>query len=116
MRGGGFQSETVQMCHCRHKKPDHTEHLQYVCSTSCTVLCTANEFMVYVKKQYSIGGYKEHKWDRNRAGKGMSYRPAGPYREAESIPGLLKSLKTTASDVYKAWPNPQRKEYRIGLR
>jgi hypothetical protein len=31
--------------------------------------------------------------DRKRVGIGMSYRPARPYRLAETIPGILKSFK-----------------------
>jgi hypothetical protein len=50
MRGRGVQSETVQMCHCRHKKPDLTEHLQHC--TYATHHIPSCVFTVYVKKQY----------------------------------------------------------------
>ncbi len=40
-----------------------------------------------------VGILEQSMWARNRVGKGMLYRPARLHRLAESIPGLLKSLK-----------------------
>jgi hypothetical protein len=44
---------------------------------------------------------------RNRVGKGLPYRPARLHRLAESIPGLLKSLKipSLATPLYTPPPN-----------
>jgi hypothetical protein len=99
----------------------------YVCSASYTVLCTAYEFTVSVKK--GVSGYQEHKWSadrdqcwnfrtiygaRNRVGIRMSYRPAGLYRLAESIPGLLKSLKISPQMFIKRGQIPNAKSIAKG--
>jgi hypothetical protein len=54
-------------------------------------------------KKYAIlsaGILKQSMGARNRVGIGFSYWPARLHRLAESIPGLLKSLKIPAQEKY----------------
>jgi hypothetical protein len=46
-----------------------------------------------ILSEYSAGILKQSMGARNRVGIGLSYWPARLHRLAESIPGLLKSLK-----------------------
>jgi hypothetical protein len=48
----------------------------------------------------SAGILKQSMGARNRVGIGLSYRSVRLHRLAESIPGLLKSIKIKSLDIY----------------
>jgi hypothetical protein len=59
-----------------------------------------------MNKATSAGILEQSKGARNRLGVGLSYLPARLNRLAESIPGLLKSLKIPSQDS-RLPPPPQ---------
>ncbi len=55
--------------------------------------CGTLSILAGIKCDTSVGILEQSMGARNRVGIGLSYRPAWPHRLAESIPGILKSIK-----------------------